>query len=94
MRGLFLQMNPVRPVSSSELEAALDRPLSQIRPLRRRYRFRQRRRPVAGPYGDAVLALAVKLDGFLAVFPRNVTVRTTPPGAASYVSINQQLIGC
>jgi hypothetical protein len=86
-------MNPVRQVSSSELEAA-DRPFNQISALRRRYRSRHRRRPLASPYGDAVLAMAVKLDGFLAVFPRNVTLRTTPPGAASYVYVNQQLIGC
>ena len=87
-------MNPVRQVSSSELEAAPDRPFNQISGLRRRYRSRQRRRPVASAYGDAVLAMAVKLDGFLAVFPRNVTPRTTPPGAAPYVYVNQGLIGC
>jgi hypothetical protein len=87
-------MNPVRQVSSSELEAAAEQPFSQISALRRRYRSRQRRRPMASPYGDAVLAMAVKLDGFLAVFPRNVTPRTTPPGAAPYVSVNQRLIGC
>jgi hypothetical protein len=44
-------------------------------------------------HGDAVLAMALKLDGFLAVFPRNVKARTTPPGAMPYVSVNQQLIG-
>jgi hypothetical protein len=86
-------MNPVRQVSSGKFEAATPRPVSDIGALRRRYRSRLRRRPVSSSYGDAVLALAVKLDGFLAVFPRNVTSRTTPPGAASYVSVNQQLIG-
>jgi hypothetical protein len=86
-------MDPGRQVSSGELEAAADRPFNQISGLRRPYRSHQRRRPVATPHGDAVLALAVKLDGFLAVFPRNVTPRTTPPGAAPYVSVNQQLIG-
>ena len=35
--------------------------------------------PVASLYGDAVLAMAVKLDGFLAIFPPNVTPRTTTP---------------
>lgn len=87
-------MNPVRQVSSGKLEAAAPRPFADLGALNRRYRSRQRRRPLASRYGDAVLALSVKLDGFLAVFPRNVTPRTTPPGAASYVSINQRLIGC
>jgi len=74
------------------LEAATHSPF-EIGGLSRRYRSRHRRRLAGSSYGDAVLAMAVKLDGFLAVFPRNVTLRTTPPGAASYVSINQQLIG-
>jgi len=87
-------MHSVLQVSSGKLEAAAEQPFSQISALRRRYRSRQRRRPIASPYGDAVLAMAVKLDGFLAVFPRNVTPRTTPPGAAPYVSVNQRLIGC
>jgi hypothetical protein len=87
-------MNPVTQVSSRKSEAAAGQPFSQIGALRRRYRSRQRRRPVSSGYGDAVLAMAVKLDGFLAVFPRNVTLRTTPPGAASYVSVNQRLTGC
>jgi hypothetical protein len=87
-------MRPVLQASSDNLEAATGHPLSQIGALRRRYRSRQRRRPAASLYGDAVLAMAVKLDGFLAVFPRNVTPRTTPPGAAPYVSVNQRLTGC
>jgi hypothetical protein len=86
-------MHPVLQVSSGEFEAATGRPFSQIAVLPRRCRSRQRCRPATSLYGDAVLALAVKLDGFLAVFPRNVTLRTTPPGAASYVSVNQQLTG-
>jgi hypothetical protein len=73
-------MNPVRQISSGKLEAAAEQPFSQISALRRRYRSRQCRRPVASLYGDAVLAMAVKLDGFLAVFPRNVTPRTKAPG--------------
>jgi hypothetical protein len=86
-------MDPVLQVSSGKLEAATGQPFSQVGALRRRYRSRQRRRPAASLYGDAVLAMAVKLDGFLAVFPRNVTLRTTPPRAASYVSVNQRLTG-
>jgi hypothetical protein len=86
-------MHPVLQVSSGEFEAATGQPFSLITALPRRYRSRQRRRPAASLYGDAVLAMAVKLDGFLAVFPRNVTLRTTPPGAAPYISVNQQLIG-
>jgi hypothetical protein len=84
-------MHPVLQVSSGEFEAATGRPFSQIAVLPRRYRSRQRCRPASSACrtGD----LAVKLDGFLAVFPRNVTLRTTPPGAASYVSVNQQLTG-
>jgi hypothetical protein len=50
--------------------------------------------PASCRYGDAVLAMAVRIDGFLAVFSRNVTPRTTSPDAAPYVSVNQQLIGC
>jgi hypothetical protein len=87
-------MRPVLQVSSDRFEAAAEQPFSQIGALRRRYRSRRCRRPLASPYGDAVLAMAVKLDGFLAVFPRNVTPRTTPPGAAPYVSVNQRLTGC
>jgi len=86
-------MYPVRHISSKKSEAAAYRPLNQIGALRRRYRSRHRRRPVTSSYGDAVLAMAVKLDGFLAVFPLDVTLRTTTPDAAPYVSINQQLIG-
>ncbi len=73
-------MNPVLQVTPGKLEAATGQPFSQIGALRRRYRSRQRRRPAASLYGDAVLAMAVKLDGFLAVFPRNVTSRTKAPG--------------
>ena len=86
-------MHPVLQVSSGKFEAATGRPFSQIAELPRRYRSRQRRRPAASLYGDAVLAMAVKLDGFLAVFPCNVTLRTTPPSAAPYVSVNQRLTG-
>ena len=85
-------MYPVRQVSAGKLEAAARSPF-EIGGLSRRYRCRHRRRPASSSYGDAVLAMAVKLDGFLAVFPRNVTLRTTPPAAASYVYVNQQLIG-
>ena len=87
-------MKPVLQASSGDVEAATGQPFSRIGALRRRYRFRRRRRPLASPYGDAVLAMTVKLDGFLAGFPRNVTPRTTPPGAAPYVSVNQRLTGC
>jgi hypothetical protein len=80
-------MNPVRQISSGKLEAAAEHPFGQVRALRRRYRSRHRRRPAASLRGDAVLVMAVKLDGFLAVFPRNVTLRTTPPGATSYLSL-------
>jgi len=76
-------MNPVLQVSSGKLEAAAEQPFSQIGALRRRYRSRQRRRPATSPYGDAVLAMAVKLDGFLAVFSPNVTPRTTAPRPGS-----------
>jgi len=85
-------MYPVQQVSSGKSQPAAHSPF-EIGALRRRYRSRQRRRLAGSSYGDAVLAMAVKLDGFLAVFPRNVTLRTTPPGAASYVYVNQQLIG-
>jgi hypothetical protein len=86
-------MHPVKQISSSELEAVARQPFGQIGALRRRYRSRHRRRPVTS-YGDAVLAMAVKLDGFLAVFPPNVTPRTTPPAAAPYLSVNQRLTVC
>jgi hypothetical protein len=72
-------MNPVLQVSSGKLEAATGQLFGRIGSLRRRYRSRQRRRPAASLYGDAVLAMAVKLDGFIAVFPRNVTPRTKAP---------------
>jgi hypothetical protein len=88
-----LFMHPVRQISPGKLETAAHRPVDPTGALRRRYRCRRRRRRAGTSYGDAVLAMAVKLDGFLALFPRNVTLRTTPPGAASYVSVNQQLIG-
>jgi hypothetical protein len=86
-------MHPVRQIFPSELEAVARQPFGQIGALRRRYRSRHRRRPVTSSYGDAVLAMAVKLDGFLAVFPPDVTPRTTTPDAAPYLSVNQRLTG-
>jgi hypothetical protein len=71
-------MNPVRQISSGKLGST-----ANVGRLHRRYRYRQRRRPVASLYGDAVLAMAVKLDGFLAIFPPNVTPRTTTPWRGS-----------
>ena len=76
-------MKAVRQISFGKLESAVDQPFGPIGALSRRYRSRQRRRPVTSRYGDAVRAMPVKPDGFLAVFPRNVMPRTKAPGGGA-----------
>jgi hypothetical protein len=62
--------------------------------LRRSYRSRRPRRPSNSPYGTAVLALALELEGFLTVFDPLVTRRTPSPRVQGLHFINQGLTNC
>jgi hypothetical protein len=102
-------MNPDRRTTKADTPdqaptaADIERPLDHFPPrdafdfsaaLRRSYRSRRSRRPANTPYGTAVLALALELEGFLTVFDRPVTRRTPSRRAQSLHFINQGLTNC
>jgi hypothetical protein len=76
---------------SPDVGRPLDRFPPQNAALRRSYRSRRSRRPANTPYGTAVLALALELEGFLTVFDLPVTARTPSPRSRALHFVNQGL---